>query len=185
MPPPEQHKEVAKYLKGQIGGDVAVSAFRDSNGNRPIPIGQFGSGSDVFYSTIGAFDSPKSLPAGDFEFAAIGSLSWLPDAIASSIYWLSERSCEAWPLVCEDVVRDNVRSNYRHMAFMPSPATFDLSDGRSIRWLLGVPVTDRQIGIEENEVFREAQSHYPAWLFTTTEAEQAGGHQPPTRTEST
>lgn len=173
MPPPEQHKEVARYLKAQIGGDVAVSAFRDSNGKRPIPIGQYGSSRGAFYSTIGAFDLPKSLPAGDFEFAAVGSWSWLPNAIASSIYWLSERSCEVWPLVCEDVVHDNARSMYRHMAYIPSPTTFHLSDGRSIRWLLGVPITDRQIAIEEHDVFREAQSRYPAWLFTQTKAEQS------------
>ena len=173
MPPPlAQHKEVARFLKERIGGVAKVSVFRDANEKRPIPIGQFGSGSGIFYSTIGSFDSPKTLPEGNFEFAAVGSLPWLPNAVASSIYWLSERSCDDWPLVCEDVVRDNAGSIYRHMAYVPSPAVLVLSDGRSIRWLLGVPITDRQIGIARDETFEAAQRCHPDWLFASKNAER-------------
>ena len=78
-----------------------MAAYRDNNGNRPISIGHFGG---EFFSTIGAFNMGLSLPAGNFAFSASGPNQWLPNSLASSIYWLSERSCNEWPLVCEDVV---------------------------------------------------------------------------------
>jgi hypothetical protein len=97
---PKHHKEVATYLRDIFGGSAKVTAFRDNQGERPIPIGEFGSGKVRFYSTIGAFDMGLRLPDGSFELAAIGELAWLPNAVASSIYWLSERIGSEWPLIC-------------------------------------------------------------------------------------
>ena len=63
------------------------------------------------------------LPTGNFELAAYGTNKWLPNAVVSSIYWLRERACSDWPLICEDVVKDNAKSSYRYMAYVPSPFT--------------------------------------------------------------
>lgn len=163
--PPKQHKEVAKHLNTLIGGDVKICIYRDSNGNRPVPVGTFGTGKNRFHSTIGAFDSPKELPVGLFEFATMGSAAWLPNALTSSIYWMKDRACEHWPLVCEDVIRDNVKSKFRHMAYIPSVAALVLSDGRTVRWLLGVPITDQKLTIGSDEVMKEALNIFPSWLF--------------------
>jgi hypothetical protein len=160
--PPSHHKELANFLKENTEGNPAVSAYRDNNGLRPIPIGQFGGD---FYSTIGAFDMGLSLPAGNFEFAASGSNEWLPNSLASSIYWLTEHGCDEWPLICEDVVQDNARSTYRHMAYVPSPFALELSTGQVVKWLLGVPVTDNEVGSSEQELMAKAQQLFPKWLF--------------------
>lgn len=153
---------MAKFLKEKIVGTANVTTFRDNHNGHPIPIGQFG---ETFYSTIGAFDLNLQLPNGLFEFAAFGKLEWLPNAVASSIYWLNDRSCTDWPLFCEDVVKHNARSTYRHMAYVPSPFGYMLSTNQNINWLLGVPITDKQLGLSKAEIMKMAQSIFPSWLF--------------------
>ncbi|USD22789.1 hypothetical protein MJO52_06530 [Microbulbifer variabilis] len=160
--PPSHHRELANFLKENSDGNPSVTAYRDKNGNRPIPIGQFGRN---FFSTIGACDIGLPLPAGSFEFSASGSNEWLPNSLASSLYWLAERACDEWPLVCEDVVKENVKSIYRHMAYVPSPFALKLSTGQMVKWLLGVPITDNEISISERAVLEKAQKTYPEWLF--------------------
>lgn len=163
--PPDHHKEVANFLREQTEGNPSVSVYRDNSNSRPIPIGQFGKD---FFSTIGAFDMELCLPPGNFEFAASGINVWLPNSVASSIYWLGERECSDWPLVCEDVVKDNAKSTYRHMAYVPSPFSHRLSTGQVIKWLLGVPITDSDICITEQAVLERAQQKYPRWLFSAS-----------------
>ncbi|WP_417551524.1 hypothetical protein [Marinomonas fungiae] len=160
--PPNHHKELASFLKDNTEGNPSVTAYRDNNGHRPIPVGQFGRD---FFSTIGAFDMGLFLPAGNFEFAASGPNSWLPNSLASSIYWLAQRNCDAWPLICENVVKDNAKSTYKHMAYVPSPFGLKLSTGQVVNWLLGIPVTDSDINISEQAVLERAQVKYPEWLF--------------------
>jgi len=159
--PPDHHKEIAKFLKDKADGNASVAAYRDNNGERPIPIGQFGK---TFYSTIGAFDMSLQLPAGSFEFAASGPQAWLANAVASSIYWLSERTCTAWPLVCEDVVKHNIESTYRHMIYVPSRFGFSISTGQKVHWLLGVPITDDELQITAEEALSRSKKIHPAWL---------------------
>ncbi|RTR34698.1 hypothetical protein [Shewanella atlantica] len=161
--PPSHHKEIANFLRENTEGAPSVSAYRDNNNSRPIPIGQFGKD---FFSTIGAFDMGLRLPSGNFEFAAVGTNQWLPNSVASSIYWLGGRECSEWPLVCEDVVKHNARSTYRHIAYVPSIFSLKLSTGQVINWLLGVPITDNEIGISEKEALERAQQKYPRWLFS-------------------
>lgn len=169
MSPPAHHKEVARYLRDVMPGDANVTLYRDNAGKRPIPIGQFGASGSPFFSTVGAFDDPKEIPAGDYEFAACGGLDWLPNAIASSIYWLKGRQVEEWPLVCEDVVRDNARSTYRHMAYVPSEVDLLLSTGQRIQWLLGVPITDKEISLAFDDIVQKARVKFPNWVFKDTE----------------
>lgn len=159
--PPDHHKEIAKFLKENLEGSVSISAYRDNNSGRPVPIGEFGGG---FYSTIGALDMALQLPNGSFEFAASGNYSWLPNAVASSIYWLSERICTEWPLVCEDVVKHNAESRFRHMVYVPSRFGLNISTGQKVHWLLGVPISDKDIGITGEEAFRRARKVHPEWL---------------------
>jgi len=165
LTPPKHHKELAKFLHAQAGGDAKITIFRDNNDAHPIPIGQFGSGKKRLYSTIGAFELNLRLPDGNFEFAACGDIKWLPNVLASSIYWMDKRSFDAWPLVCEDVVKHNARSAYRHMAYVPSVHAVSVSTKQEIRWLLGVPISDKEIGLSFEEVLAKARSAYPEWLF--------------------
>lgn len=166
MNPPAHHIEVAKFLASKTEGKPKVLIFRDNQDERPIPIGFYGEGKKKLYSTIGAFDSPKQIPEGNFEFTAVGELDWLPNAIATSIYWLANRSFEEWPLVCEDAVKQNVRSTYRHMAFVPSDFSLSVSTGQNIQWLLGIPITDNDISISYEECLERVKSIYPDWFFT-------------------
>jgi hypothetical protein len=165
MGPPEHHKEIAQFLKKEIDGGAKITAFRDNNNSNPIPIGEFGSGKYKLFSTIGAFDMNLNLPIGNFEFASYGELSWLPNAIASSIYWLRDREFNELPIVCEDVVKHNAKSTYRHMAYMPSTFSLKISTGQKIFWLLGVPITDKEISLSSEEVINKANTIYPGWLF--------------------
>lgn len=174
MLPPEHHKEVARFLRERNPGGATVTAYRDSSGRCPVPIGRFGGPKRLFFSTIGAFDKPKAIPVGEYEFAACGSLPWLPNAVASSIYWLKGREYTEWPLVCEDVVRDNARSTYRHMAYMPSPFRLSLSTGQQIQWLLGAPITDREICLSLDEVKAKVQGIYPEWPFSESRGNPRG-----------
>lgn len=170
MKPPAHHIEVAKFLASKSKGKPKVLMFRDNQGERPIPIGFYGKGKKKLYSTIGAFDSPKQLPRGNFEFAAFGDLDWLPNAIVSSIYWLTNRSFDEWPLVCEDAVKQNVRSTYRHMAFIPADFVLKVSTNQSIRWLLGIPITDNDISISLKECVKRVEEIYPDWFFEKSES---------------
>lgn len=165
MAPSEHHKEVAIFLKNEFDGEAKMTAYRDNKGSNPIPIGEFGSSKHKLFSTIGAFDMSLKLPPGNYEFASYGNLEWLPNVLASSIYWLKERSCSEWPLVCEDVVKHNAKSTYRHMAFIPSAFSLKVSNGQIMQWLLGVPITDEEISITVSQVLEKAKSVYPEWLF--------------------
>lgn len=144
---------------------MKVTMFRDNNDGHPSPIGEFGSSKKRLYSTIGAFDLDLNLPAGYYELAACGDIKWLPNALASSIYWMDGRSFSEWPLVCEDVVKHNARSTYRHMAYAPSVYKLTVSTQQKIQWLLGVPVSDKEIGLSFEEVLAKVRSIYPEWLF--------------------
>lgn len=165
MTPPVHHKEVAGFLRSQVGGEARVTEYRDNSGAHPVPIGEFGSQGKRLYSTIGAFDLHLQLPKGNFEFAAYGDLKWLPNALASSIYWMDKRSVSEWPLACEDVVKHNVKSRYRHMAYVPSTRALGVSTGQEIQWLLGVPISDREISLSFTDVWDKARQMYPDWLF--------------------
>lgn len=166
--PPATHKLLARHLRDRIEGESRVTVYRDNAGKRPIPIGTFGSGNDRLHSTIGILDQNLPIPPGAYELAAMGSQTWLPQALASSIYWLKGRSIDAWPLICEDVVSDNVRSRYRHMAYIPSSHTLDVGAGVLVRWLLGIPITDQEIGLTQAEVSARAAKIYPPWLMHFT-----------------
>ena len=165
MPPPAHHKEVARYLRDVMPGETQVIVYGDNADKCPIPIGRFAAPKSPFYSTIGAFDTPKGIPAGDYEFAACGTQEWLPNAIASSVYWLKGRQIEEWPLVCEDAVRHNTRSPYRHMAYIPSPFKLALSTGQLVQWLLGVPIEDKEICLTFDDVTENVMRQYPEWLL--------------------
>jgi len=162
---PKHHKEIANFLKNKIGGDAKVVAYRDNNNANPVPVGLFGSGKHRFISTIGALDRQLDLPTGHFEFASYGGYDWLPNVVASSIYWLKDRTISEWPLVCEDVVKDNTKSTYRHMAYVPSVFSLLLSTEQEVKWLLGVPITDSDITISASELYERAHHIYPEWLF--------------------
>lgn len=168
MSPPAHHKEVARFLREVMPGEFNVTAYRGNYGKLPIAIGQFQAAGGQFFSTIGALDEPKVIPAGDYEFAAFGTLEWLPNSVASSIYWLKGREVAEWPLVCEDVVCDNASSSYRHVAYVPSTARLSLSTGQQVQWLLGVPITDKDICIAVESVTERAKAKYPEWVFKET-----------------
>lgn len=163
-PPPEHHKEIARYLAGTFDTKPKVLVYRDDWGNRPLPIGEFGLATNRFYSTIGICDSALRIPKGRFELAAIGEAKWLPNALATSLYWLNDRTVDAWPMVCEDSVKQNARSTYRHMAFVPSRYELSLSVGAPVSWLLGVPLRDSEIGIDFENLWQKALAIYPKWL---------------------
>ena len=108
---PEHHKLIAKYLATKFGGAPKAHMYRDDFGNRPISIGAFGPATKRFYSTIGMCDECLRIPAGRFEFAALGKHQWLPNAVVTSVYWLRNRTFNSWPLVCEDAVKQNAKSS--------------------------------------------------------------------------
>ncbi len=165
MPIPDHHKNLAKHLRERFAGPATVVVYRDNQGNRPIPIGEFGSGKDRFLSTIGVCDIALSIPGGRYEFAAMGKSAWLPNAIASSIYWLEDREIDGWPLVCEDVIRQNAVSTYRHMVYVPSGYACRLPAGPAVRWLLGAPIKDSEIALGFDEAAQKAGALFPSWLF--------------------
>ena len=165
MKPPQHHKEVALFLRDKFEGNVKVTDYMDNNNINPVPIGEFGSRKKCFSSTIGAFDMKLKLPEGNYELASYGDLKWLPNALASSIYWLKERKIEVWPLVCEDVVKHNAKSTYRHMAYIPSDFSTTVSTGQKVQWLLGIPITDKEINISSEKMALITRSVYPEWLF--------------------
>ena len=162
---PEHHKELANFLRTQFGGVPKVTAYHDESGKRTTTIGEFQTSSGLFYSTIGECDSIYSIPDGSFEFAVIGSLSWLPNALASAVFWLEERSTSDFPLICEDIIRPNAKSTYRHLAFCPSKYAYTTSAGHTVQWLLGIPIKDSDISLSSDDHFNLAYKLCPAWLF--------------------
>jgi hypothetical protein len=160
--PPNHHKEIARFLAENTEGNPSVHEYRDNEGNRPIPVGCFGGS---LFSTIGGCDTSHNIPSGCFEFAAFGKSDWLPNAVVSSIYWLKGRAFSHWPLVCEDAVKQNTKSKYRHMAFIPSSSSLAISTGQKVQWLLGVPITDSEIGANLETIKQKAKEIYPRWLF--------------------
>jgi hypothetical protein len=164
MSPPVTHKLLAGHLRDRVGGDASVVVYRDNDGKRPIAVGTFGAGAQRLHSTIGIFEQTLPVPSGAYELAAFGPEPWLPNTLASSVYWLKGRDTDAWPLVCEDVVSQNTRSRFRHMAYTPSHYAHELAVGVVVRWLLGVPISDKDIGISRVELNVRATKVYPSWL---------------------
>jgi hypothetical protein len=165
--PPIHHKELVQFLKGKCEGAVSVHLYWDEYETRSIPIAAIESSKETLYSTLGVCDKKLAAPTGHYEFASIGNLPWLPNVLASSLFWFEERSCEDWPLICEDVVKLNARSTYRHMMFVPSEYAFVSSAGFSIRWLLGIPVKDSELQFSAIEAYSRAKESYPEWLFNS------------------
>lgn len=162
---PQHHKQLAQHLRARFEAPATVGVYRDDSGKRPIAIGTFGRPGSRFFSSIGLCDVALELPPGRFEFAAIGSLEWLPNALVSSIYWLSGRHFDTWPIVCEDVVRSNAKSTYRHMAYWPSTHSVSVDSGIAIRWLLGIPITDGELTLTGKEIADKVAVAFPHWLF--------------------
>lgn len=165
MSVPQHHKDLAKHLRERLGDPGTVIIFRDNQGQRPVPIGHFGPAKLRFFSTIGICDSSLHIPKGHYEFAAIGKFAWLPNAVASSVYWIKDRSVDEWPLVCEDVIKQNAKSTYRHMVYIPSQYRFQVPCGPSIEWLLGAPIKDSEIALDLNEASQKIRKLYPSWFF--------------------
>lgn len=164
MSVPSHHKEIVKHLR-----DCAPSHFRAVNyGNNSeqlkIIVAEFGNVASPLFSTIGLCDKSLPIPAHRVELAAYGKNSWLPNALASSVFWLEGRNVESWPMVCEDVIKDNTKSTYRHMAYVPSNHFFAVSDGAPVTWLLGFPIKDAEIGLQLPEAQERAMSIFPQWL---------------------
>ncbi|MBK6907587.1 MAG: hypothetical protein IPH08_11120 [Rhodocyclaceae bacterium] len=107
--PPEHHKAIVHHLRDRFSSRGKVFAYRDNNGKLPMLIAEFDCEAGRFYSTIGICDRKLPIPSGVHELAAIGKPPWLPNAVASSIYYLRGRSFDEWPLVCEDVVKSNAK----------------------------------------------------------------------------
>lgn len=160
--PQNHHKEIAQFLAEQTEGNPSVHEYKDNDGRRPINVGCFGG---TLFSTIGVSDISHNLPSARFEFAAFGNSDWLPNSLVTSIYWLKERSISNWPLVCEDAVKQNVKSKYRHMAFVPSSYKLALSTGQNVQWLLGVSIPDSEIDSTFKQIEQKAKELYPRWLF--------------------
>ena len=162
---PEHHKNLAKHLRERFGEPASIVVYRDEHGTSPVPIGHFGPPKNCFFSTIGICDMLLGVPKGQYELAASGHLTWLPNAIASSIYWLRDRECQDWPLVCEDVVKHNATSTYRHLGYVPSVYTYQAPLGPAVKWLLGVPLRDSEISLDLKECIQKARRRYPSWFF--------------------
>ncbi len=168
------HKEIAKHLREQFGEPASVANYRDDHGQRPIAVGAFGPTRSRFYSTIGICDLRFEIPSGRFEFAATGVLDWLPNALASSVYWLNDRHIGEWPLICEDVVMANVKSTHRHMGYFPSIYRYAVPEGAPVRWLLGVALKDSEVGLSAAEIMRKIADVYPGWLWDAQQELRSG-----------
>lgn len=161
---PNHHKEIVKYLRELAPGHFRAINYGDNSGKRTVMVAEFGKEVSPLLTTVGLCDESMPIPAKRVELAAIGKHPWLPNAVASSVFWLHGRNIESWPLVCEDVVKDNVKSTYRHMAYVPSNHYCAVSKGDPISWLLGFPITDKDIGLQLSEALERAKSIYPQWL---------------------
>lgn len=166
MEPAAHHKELVSHLRTRATGHFSAAAYRDEYGRRPVLVAQFGPERSRLYTTVGVCDRRLDLPSGRYELAACGQPRWLPNALVSSVYWLNERSTDDWPLVCEDVVRHNARSPYRHMAFVPSGTHVAVSHGSPVTMLLGVPVTDNEIGLSFEHASEKVAAAFPPWLLS-------------------
>ncbi len=175
------HKEIAKHLRKQFGEPASVANYRDDYGQRSIAIGAFGPAKSRFYSTIGICDRSFGIPSGRFEFAAAGALDWLPNALASSVYWLDDRHVEEWPLVCEDVVMAKVKRTYRHMGYFPSIYQYAVPEGAPVQWLLGVPLKDSEVGLSAAGIMRKIADVYPGWLWDAQQELRSGRAKAPRR----
>lgn len=138
--------------------------YHDEYGHRSLVIGEFGPTKSRFYSTIGISDRRFGIPEGRFEFAVSGALPWLPNALATSVFWLWDRGTDDWPLVCEDAVKTNVRSTYRHMGYLPSAYEYPLSKGAPVRWLLGVPLRESELSFGSEALNERIRKVFPGWL---------------------
>lgn len=161
---PIHHKEIVKYFREFAPGHFRAINYGDNSGRRTVMVAEFGKESSPLFSTVGLCDESLPIPVKQVELAAIGKHSWLPNALASSAFWLADRNVESWPLVCEDVVMDNAKSTYRHMAYVPSNHCYVASEVGQISWLLGFPITDTDVGLQLPEALKRAKSIYPQWL---------------------
>lgn len=164
MSVPSHRKEIVKYLRGLMPSHFRAFKYGDNSGAPTVMIAEFGMEASPLFSTVGLCDESLQIPAQRVEFAALGKYEWLPNALASSVFWLHGRKIESWPLVCEDVVKDNVRSTYRHMAYVPSNHSWAVPGGGAISWLLGFPIRDAEIGLQLPEALERARAIYPNWL---------------------
>lgn len=161
---PDHHKKIAKHLLERFGEPADIHMYRDNQGKRPIPVGAFGAKKSKFYSTIGVSDEALAFPDGQFEFATIGEPKWLPNALTTSVYWVRERKPGKWPLICEDVVKQNIKSTYRHMIYIPSPNPLNIDSDRKVNWLLGLPIFDSQLQMTMEEAVSMVGEKFPNWL---------------------
>ena len=165
MKPKETHKEIARKLLECIGGKPKVVIYDDASSGNRVAIGEYGKKNCRVYSTIGLFEKKFSIPSGSFEFALAGPQEWLPLTVVTTLMWLKGRAIKEWPLVCEDVIRPNAKSTYRHIAYIPSDFTFTVSSGKKVRWLAGVPVTDNDISISAEELKKRCRKVFPDFFF--------------------
>jgi hypothetical protein len=175
-PVSQHHRELAQFLRDRFDGHATVSAYRDDQDLRPVPIGTFGPGPARFYSTIGMCDRTFAVGSG-YELALCGVHDWLPNALASSVYWLEDRGTDRRPILCEDVVQRNARSAYRHVGFVRAPFVYEAPSGARIRWLLGVPVEGSLAGVTDAGLLAEARKAYPSWLLPDTSDPDPGGRR--------
>lgn len=163
-------KQIAQFLRAKSGEEkFTVFMYRDNAGDNPVPIA---GAKKTFFSTVGTHTQSFDLPEQPVEFLTYCNEDWAPNALASSVYWLKERSCDAWPLVCEDVIADNTKkpTDYRHMAFIPAPWVMETDmteNSQPIKWLMGVPLTDDELQFSMAEVARRISKTYPEWLINT------------------
>lgn len=165
MKPKQTHREIAKKLLERIGGEPKVVIYDDASGGNRVAIGEYGKKNCRVYSTIGLFEKKSGIPSGSFEFALAGPQEWLPLTVVTTLIWLKRRTIREWPLVCEDVIRPNAGSTYRHIAYIPSDFELTLSTGKRVRWLIGVPVTDKDISITESDVKKRCRKVFPDLFF--------------------
>lgn len=157
-------KQIAQFLRAKSGEkDFTVFMYRDNAGNNPVPIA---SAEKTFYSTVGMSEQTFNTPEHPVEFLTYSTEKWAPNALASSVYWLKDHSCDAWPLVCEDVIADNAKAptNLRHMAYIPASWVMDTGN-QTIKFLLGVPLTDDETQFTMADVAKRISKTYPDWLI--------------------
>lgn len=165
MDPSQQHKEIAKHIADLGGADASVHQYRDNAGRNPVLVAAAGPKEHRLYSTVGVSDRQLSLPAARAELALIGSYPWLPNALASTLYWLRDRSFTDWPVVCEDVVKHNTKGPYHHLAFCLADAQLVTEGGRSVNWLVGIPIRDSDILVTADDCLSQARKAFPHWFF--------------------
>jgi hypothetical protein len=165
----DHHKELVKQLDAKLDGLVSVFEFHDNAGQNGIPIATFRHGKQHLHLTVGLSDTECGAPPGHYEMALAGHLAWMPNALASSRFWLGKHPQTAWPVVCEDVVRDNAKSVYRHVGFVPSKRALRIKTAPDLslkrRVMLGIPLRDKEISLTRAELYERASALYPAILL--------------------